>query len=47
MHGPTAVQIMGSAGVVVGVLLLAGLAWAFLAGGIAALAFGIVAEMVA
>ena len=45
LHAPTAVQVLGAAAIVVGVLLLTGLAWAFVAGGVAALAFGVAAEV--
>lgn len=45
LHAPTAVQVCGAAGIVAGVLLLAGVAWALVAGGVAALAFGVAAEV--
>jgi hypothetical protein len=41
----TAVQIAGSAALIVGVGLLAGLAWAVVAGGVAAIVFGTLAEV--
>lgn len=41
----TAGQWAGAAAVVVGVGLLTGVAWALIAGGVAALAFGVAAEV--